>query len=82
MQPIINDERYTRNQLILSPAPRPQERTLMSPPDRNRSFGNQAPDHNPAVRIARQEPAVGAYEARGVDLRGVAPEHVRWLRGW
>lgn len=45
-------------------------------PSDSRSLVGETPRDDPSVRISGQEPAVSVSEAEGVDLTGVASEHV------
>jgi len=80
------DEKHSiwnvRDNPVLAPTPYPEDATLMGSPHSHGAADRHIPQHDPAVGVAGHEAEVVAEEVDGVDLGGVAAQHIGGLSGW
>ena len=68
-----------RDDDILRPPCQTQDSGRVGPPCGYRTLVDDTPRNNPAICVAGQNTVVRGREFDGMDLSGMAPEHVDWL---
>lgn len=64
--------RHSRNQSVVRPVADGHDGSFMASPDRDGSFGREAPDHHPSVAVTGGKERVLEVELQGVNRGFVA----------